>query len=251
MSKLIDKLNKVTQFSSQLMGFRAGQPPISAPKMVLIASINQANFGGMDGADAGLLTASGSGLGAEYLTEAVRAVPDIPWGGRLRDATQEGITTMVKAGSDYIVFPVTDAILLALQEETVGRILEIDMSVSEGLFRTVDKLPVDALLIGGEPQEIQLTWHRLMHLQRGAGLLDKPLLTSVPLNVTAAELRAIREAGVNGIIVEVGQQAGSLAELRRAVDSLPPPSKNKGRKPAALLPHIAQGVDRTAEEEEE
>ena len=93
----------------------------------------------------------------------------------------------------------------------MGKILEVETALSEGLLAAVNKLPVDAVLIGGEPESF-LTWNHLMHFQRCANLLTKPMLASIPSNVTASELQALWGAGVDGVVVEVGvgQPAGKL-----------------------------------------
>ncbi|GAI94152.1 unnamed protein product [marine sediment metagenome] len=59
MSKLIEKLNRVSQAKPQLMGFKAAQAVSPKPKMLLVASLVQADVSGVAdyvaGADAGLL----------------------------------------------------------------------------------------------------------------------------------------------------------------------------------------------------
>jgi hypothetical protein len=254
MSKLIDKLNQISQASPQLMGFKTASAPQSQPKMLLIASLAQGNFDDAAGADAGLLPISESSSGAKAIKEALQAVSSIPWGGRLKDTGQEEIAQMAEAGCDFVVFPAATTVLPALQGNAVGKILEVEVSLSEGLLRAVDKLPVDAVLIGGEQQEgYFLTWHRLLHFQHCANLLTKPLLAFIPSNVTAIELQAIWETGVDGVVVGVGagQPADRLTELHQAIDSLTLPSKRKRGKPAALLPHVARRTDRVTEEPEE
>ena len=74
---------------------------------------------------------------------------------------------------------------------------------------------------GGEAGE-PIAWHHLMLFQRLANLLSKPLLVPVPLNITAGELKALWEAGVDGVVVEAGAEppAGGLKELRQAIGKL-------------------------------
>ena len=59
MSRFIDKLNRVSESTPQPMGFRADQPASEKPRILLIASLTQANIDGLadrvTGADAGLL----------------------------------------------------------------------------------------------------------------------------------------------------------------------------------------------------
>jgi len=258
MSQFIDRLNLVSEVVPQPLGFKAAQPVSPKPKILLVASLAQANIDGLAdyvaGADAGLLHISNLTSGAKTLEKVCRVVPDIPWGGWLTGIGGEGIKQMAKVGCDFVIFPAASTSLAILQGDEVGKILQVEVSLSEGLLRTVDELPVDAVLIAGEQEgEYFLTWHHLMIFQRFADLLTKPLLACVPSAVTANELRALWEAGVSGVVVEVGvgQPAGTLNKLRQAIDKLTfPPSRKRGRA-GALLPYIGEETATATEEEEE
>ena len=239
------------------MGFRA-KPASEKPKILLIASLAQASIDRLAdrvaGADAGLVHISKSSSGAKTMQKISQAVPDIPWGGRLGDSGQVKIEPMVEAGCDFVVFLAANTSLAILQNDEVGKILEVEASLNEGLLRAVEGLPVDAVLIAREQEEMySLTWHHLMLFRHFADLLTKPLLVPIPSRVTANELQALWEAGVNGVVMEVGvgQPAGGLAALRQAIDkSTFTPHRRRGR-PGALLPHIGGEMDIIAEEEEE
>jgi hypothetical protein len=156
----------------------------------------------------------------------------------------------MKAGCDFVVFPAAKTSLAILQNEAVGRILEIEASLSDGLLRAIDALPVDAVLIADELREDYfLTWHHLVLFQHFANLLTKPLLVSIPSNVTANELQALWEAGVDGVIVEV--ETGRVSKLRQAIDKLTFPSQRKRGKAEALLPRIGGEPSTVTMEEEE
>ena len=260
MSKLIDKLNQASQAVPQPMGFRQLQPVSSKPKILLVAILAQADVEEladcMAGADAGLLPISELSSGAKTLQKISQVVPDIPWGGWLRGSGQGEIKQMVKVGCDFVVFPAANTSLAIFQGDEVGKILEVESSLSEGLLRTVNELPVDAVLIASEQAEgYFLTWHHLMLFQRFADLLTKPLLVSIPLVVTASELQALWGAGVNGVVVElrVGQPQDRLKELRQVIDELTFPAPRRREKIEPRLPRTitATSIATTEEEEEE
>jgi len=238
------------------MGFRTAQAASSKPKLLLVASLANANIEGlakyMSGADAGLLHISKLSTGLKALKKISQIVPDIPWGGWLREIGKERIKRRVKVDCDFLIFPVNTNLAIP-QDDKVGRILEVDVSLSEGLLRAVEGLPVDAVLIGSEQEEDNfLAWHHLLLFQHFADLLTKPLLISAPSNVTADELEALWRAGVDGLIVEVGveQPAERLTELRQAIDKLIFPSRKREKK-EALLPHISGEPGTVVEEEED
>ena len=262
MSRLIDKLNQVSKAAPQPMGFRAAYPVSPKPQMLLIASFTQIENADMmanhaASADAILLPISKLSSGAKALQERVQSLPDIPWGGFLQEVGEKGIGAMAKAGCDFVVFPAASAVFAIDQDDKMGKILQVAPSLSESSLKAVNNLPMDAVLTTAEhAREHSLTWHDLMLFQHFANLLTPPLLVSMPSNVTASELKALWEAGVDGVVIEVStaQTAKRLEELRQAIgepDFLPPRKRGKA---AALLPSIGretESVTDTEEEEEE
>ena len=190
--------------------------------------------------------------GAQALKKMRRVAADIPWGGWLKEAGQEGIREIVKAGCDFVVFPAANTSLTIVEDDEVGKILQVEPSLGDGLLRTVNELPIDAVLVSREGEgDYSLTWHHLMIFQHFADSLTKRLLVSVPSNVTADELQALWEAGVVGVVIEVEKSEGGLNKLRQAVDKLTFSPQRKHRKSAALLPYTSRGTETATEEEEE
>ena len=153
-----------------------------------------------------------------------------------------------------MIFSAAETSLAMLQGDGVGKIVQVETSVSEGLLRVVDDLPVDAVLIDGERDEQDfLTWNDLMIFRHFTAVLTKPLLVCVPSDVTAGELQAMGEVGVSGVIVgvEVGQPTERINELRQIIDKLNFAVRRKKRKTGVLLPHISEETSVVAEEEEE
>lgn len=241
----------------QPMGFTVAHPVSTRPKMLLIASLAQANNVSrladyITVADAVLLPIAKLSPIAKTLQKIARSASDIPWGGWLGDIGGGEIRPMVEAGCDFVIFPVDTALAIP-QDDEIGKILQVEASLSEGLLKTVNELPIDAVLIADEQEEEHfLTWHRLMLFQRFADLLTKPLLVSVPLNVTANELQILWKTGVDGVVVEVGigQPMGRLEELRQVIDKLTFPPRKQERV-EALLPHVGEETSPVTEEEEE
>ena len=258
MSRFIDKLNQLSRTESQPIGFMTAQPASPKPKMQLVASLAQENVDQLAdcgaGADAVLLRISKPGPGAKTLQKISQAVPDIPWGGWLPGGGQGKIKQITRVGGDFVVFPATNTPLAILQDDEVGKILEIEVSLGEGFVRAANELPIDAVLIAGEQKEDYfLTWQHLILFRRFADLLTKSLLVSVPSNVTAGELQALWEAGVAGVVIEVTsrQPKDGVKELRRVIDKLVLPSPYKREKAEPLVPRISTETGKATTEEEE
>lgn len=258
MSRFIDRLNRLSRGETQPIGFRAREPASPKPKIQLVASLAQESAenlaGHVVGVDAGLLKIFKPSTAVEALQKLSQALPDIPWGGWLQSSGQGGIKQLTEAGCDFIVFPATDTPLALIENKEAGRILEVEASIGEGLLRAVNALPVDAVLVTSEQKgEYPLTWQHLMLFQRFADLLNKPLLTSIPAKVTGGELQALWEAGVSGVVIEIGpeQPEDSLKKLRQVIDKLEFSLPRRREKAEALLPRIRGEPGITIPEEEE
>ncbi len=258
MSRFIDRLKKLSQGELQPIGFKVRQLVSPRPKIQLVASLAQESVERLvdyvAGADAGLLRISRPSSGVKALRKISQDLSDIPWGGWLQGSGLGEIKPMTRAGCDFIVFPATNTPLAILQNDEVGKILEVEASLGEGLLRAVNELPIDAVLIAdAEREDDFLTWQHLMLFRRFADLLTKPLLVSIPSEVTADELQALWEAGVDSVVVEVtvGQPQDRLKKLRRVIDKLAFPSPRRREKMEPLLPRISTETGIATEEEEE
>ncbi len=258
MSKCIDELNRLSRAAPQSIGFRPKEATsFKPPRLHLVASLAEENAEKLadylTGADAGLLRISKPSSGTKALQKIAKTVPDIPWGGWL--GGRGAIKQLTRVECDFIVFPATSTSLEMPEKEEVGMILEVEASLSEGLLRAANELPIDAVLVAAEKsRSYSVTWQHLMLFRRFADLVTKPLLASIPTKVTAGVLQSLWEAGVNGVVVEVTaeQPQGELKKLRRIIDKLESPSPRRRERTSALLPHISQEPSTvTAEEEEE
>jgi len=260
MSRFIDKLKRLSRTEAQTIGFRRSPDISPKPRIQLVASLAQESADNLvdyvTGADAGMIRITKISSGTRALQKITQAVSDIPWGGWLQAEKQVEIKQIVKSGGDFIVFPAVTTPLAILQNDEIGRILEIEASTSEGLLRAANELPLDAVLIATEKSEDDvITWQHLMLFQRFADLLTKPLLVSIPSNVTEGELQALWEAGIKGVIIEVSAELPQdrFQELRQIIDRLTFPTPRRGEKVEPLLPRVTQepGTADAEEEEEE
>lgn len=217
MSKLIEKLNKLTKNESASMGFRREKSASPGKKMQLIAVLSGEKEGSVSGADAVLYETAGNGMTAKSVPE------DISWGGYLREGGEKEVTRLKDEGCDFIVFSAADAPLALAEEKDIGKILEIDTSLSDGVLRTIPEMPVDAVLVSVTQAKNQpMTYQDLMLIQRFGGIPGKPLITRIPVKVSGAELLALWEAGVYAVAVE-----GNTDKLRKEIEKTDFKSKGK------------------------
>lgn len=259
MSRLIEEFKKASKTETPAMGFRTARSAAPVPKILLIASLEakaiKSQADRLGGAHAALIRFGGAGLTAKSTQTIVSSLPDIPWGFYLGDDDGKKAATLIKAGADFVVFPAVSPVSTAPGDDKTGRVLQVESSMDDGLLRAVNDMPVDAVLVAdtyenGSP----LVWHQLMIYQHLANFISKPLIVPVPVVVAEVELRALWEAGADGVLVETADAgADGLKTLRQAIDNLPPRSARKRGKAEALLPRLPgeTGAEPPDEEEDE
>ncbi|MFH1032774.1 MAG: hypothetical protein V1767_09460 [Chloroflexota bacterium] len=250
MSRFIDKLNRMAKGIPQTLGFKRAAADSTKPKVqIIVVPSKDATNLVVDGADALLLRISSSSSIKKLLDKV--SGENVIWGGWLEGGTQINTEELVKAGCDFLVFS-ADTPVTAIQNEEIGKILEVEASLSEGMLRAVSGLPVDAVLIDTEAKEGHpFTWQNLITLQRHSDFVGKPLLTPVAQDVTGDELKALWKAGIDGIIVETDRESGRIKELRQLIDSLDFPWPRRRQKTEAILPRTAGLTAPPAHDEEE
>jgi hypothetical protein len=135
------------------------------------------------------------------------------------DAAQAG-----EQGFDFVVFSGDDAPASVLLEEEAGLVMHVQEDLADSLLQALQWLPLDALLVRWEGT---LTVRRQLELQRLSGFSRKPLFLFVESEPAAAELEALREAGVIAIVVDLTAGGGEarLKALRTTIDGLRPRPK--------------------------
>jgi len=112
---------------------------------------------------------------------------------------REEVEKSIKSGVDFVILPANGEVLPS--DKKLGKILQIESAISDVLLRTVNELPVDAVLISEDKENGRgLTWIRLMLIHRFSSLLNKPLLIEVLPDICETDLQQIWEAGISGLL---------------------------------------------------
>lgn len=238
MSVFIDKLNKLTRVESTPIGFRREKTDSAARKIQLVSLVSKSEEE-YSGADAVLINIRDKGTGSESVSE---LQDGISWGAWLKDTRQKELKQLKDSGCDFIVFPAESTPLDIIEEQDLGKVLEIDTSISDPMLRSIVELPVDAILVSvGQSKSNSLTWYDLMILQRFGGFPKKPLLARVPIKISSAELEALWEAGVMAVVSD-----GNIDKIRKAIDKA---DFTKARKHEKNEPVLRQVSDNDIEDD--
>ena len=252
MSKLIEKLKKLSQAAPAPIGFRTAKTEAAGGKMLILGRLTVDSAATTTkintGADAILFDASKTETTAKDIQKMAKVVGNVPWGVYLEEGGGD-IAAQVEAGCDFVVFSPTSKITDLPQDEKTGKILQIESSMDDGLLRAVNDLPTDAVLVTDTLDKAEtLTMHRLMIYRHLANFIAKPLIVPVPVNMSETELKALHEADIDGVMAE----GDDLKELRKTIGKLPARSAKKRDKARVLLPRIGgEKAPAPPDEEEE
>ena len=238
MSKLSDAMRRALRREARPIGFAASATrPI--PTMLLLARVQGAAEAGeaaAQGADAVITTSAG---------HLPRGTDAAIWGTEALVEGRAGARALREAGADFLVFAddATDASVLL--EEDLGFIMRISLDAEDTFLRTVESLPLDALLVPG--LEGALTVRRTLDLRRLTAFARKPLILPVTPAIDGTALEALRDCGVIGAVVE---GAAGAAALRPKIDALAPRRRPKDGRSVSVLPGGAVAVTHVDEPDE-
>ncbi|UCC60832.1 MAG: hypothetical protein JSV02_03150 [Dehalococcoidia bacterium] len=244
MSKLIEKLERISAGGGQPLGFGAAVNRAKILQMVVVAGIPEGNtkqvsLAAEAGADAVLLAIEQPKNKDEVLAQLSGMKIDIPWGVAVDTVTREEMQQLAEAGCDYVIFSPTKSPAAVLGVEKIGKVLRIDASLSDNMARAINRLDVDAVLLSpvGE-DEPRLTVQQLMVYEYLAGYAGKYLVAAVPPGFAVDDIESLWGLGVRGVIVDlaVKEPEQRLSQVMEAIQKLPTAKKRPKERISATLP---------------
>jgi len=252
MSKFTEKLKQLRRAEPQPMGFAVNKIAAENPKLQMVIRFNAGSVenvsGFLDSADAAIIEIRKAG-DIDRMNEVCGIRDGLPGGGWIGEAEEEVIQKVMDSSCDFLVFSPL-APLSVTKNDKVGRILELDASLNEGLLRTANDLPVDAILVDGPGEENVLNINRLMIIQRLLYLVGKPVLVAVPVGISDSSLQSLWDMGITGVVVDAagGESGEKLSSLRAEIDKLAPPAYRKKARVSPVLPGIQPQAPKPSEE---
>ena len=138
MSKLLEKLERISEGRAQPLGFGAAVAKGKSLPMVIVASVPVGNarlaaVAAKAGADALLMTIEHQEKMDEALAKLSSAKTDIPWGVSLSAVTKEEVEQLIGMDCDFVIFAPDKTPAAVLGAEKIGKVLQIDPSLSGSL----------------------------------------------------------------------------------------------------------------------
>ena len=217
MGKLIDTLNRTGQDSGPKLGFGARDADNTSSFTIVtqLAKLDNASAGAavQNGAAAIGGPASARKKGTGVAAKALGLDARVACG-----------SAGLASGADFSIVNPTQPLGDSLSNQDTDLVLSIPADAPDETIRALEALPIDAIVLEAPtpPESIE----DLVPYYRVARSTSKPILARAPLAATDAHLVALRDAGVSGLLVEVGgDQYDALRSLNARVQGLPAPKR--------------------------
>lgn len=248
MSRFLDKLERIWAGKAQPIGFGPQTAKAKSPAMAIVTRLSpgepdMAALSGEEGADALLVSIDDLERGAETLSRVSQVAGDIPLGVSVKAVTKDDVEQLIELGCDFLLFNANEVPAAILSETRIGKVMEVDPSLSDSLARTIARLPIDAVFFSAEQQPLSV--RQLMDYARLASLVGKPFLVALPAALRREDIEGLWQAGVRGLVLTL--ERARLSQVREMIQALPPTRKRAEKGMDVLLP----AVEWPSEEEQE
>ena len=241
MSRFIDRLEKIAQGGPGGLGFGAARAE-KTPALALVGHISKDHAAGLAtvaelGLDAALLAGIG---GPADLKKLEKSLPSLPWGVHQASLNEEDSLAYREQGCDLLAFSLEDTSAAAVASDDAARILYTDAGLEDRELRGIASLPLDVFVLRVPGLADDWKLEDLASVAMVSRRVDKFILVEVSKAPTAKDLEALRNAGVDGLVVDmesVGAEA--LAGLKTAALELP---KQKPSRRGGVTPIVPSSV---------
>jgi len=245
-------MERITVAAPGGMGFGAARTE-KTPAIALVGLVSGGYAKGLKTvSDLGLDAALLSGIDdAGGLKRIEKSLPSLPWGVKTSSLTESSAQEFRDSGCDILAFSLENTDASALVADDAARILYVDPDIEERELRTISALPVDVLIL--PMTGVSGPW-RLAQIASVAAIsrrVDKYILVEVSGTPSDKDLEALRNAGVDGLVLDVAAVgADALEKLKSAAMALPK-QRSSGRGRSAIVPSSVFPSSSAPEPEEE
>lgn len=245
MSKFIDRLDEIIEGAPARMGFGPARSE-KTPGLALIVQVSSSH-------KEGAATATGvspdgiiiAGLkGPAQIGEFKDSLSDAIWGVRTGSLSSEDAKAYLESGCGLLAFQLKGTSIGAVASEDSAKVLCIDPAVSVEELRDISALPVDAVLFPLAGASSFWTLDDLAKVARIRGRLGQYLLAEITEPPSADDLKVLRTAGINGLVLDVSAGKEALNSLKKSLMDMPKPGPERPGRSNAILPGAAYSAQR-------
>ena len=137
-----------------------------------------------------------------------------------------------------------------MASEDSAKVLVIDPAADVEELRDINSLPVDAVLFPLAGASSSWTLDDLAKVARIRGSLGKYLLAEITEPPGADDLKVLRTAGINGLVLDVSAGKEALETLKKSLMDMPKAGSDKSGRSTAILPGLGYAPQSAAPEQE-
>ncbi|MFQ6031161.1 MAG: hypothetical protein ACE5Q6_27165 [Dehalococcoidia bacterium] len=253
MSKFLDLMDRIKEGAPTPLGFGAARAE-KLPGMVLVGLVAKDHAKGVGlVSELSLNAAFLSGVDKpDNLKKLGDSLDSIPWGAYVSSLSEEQAEACQENGCDLVTFALEGTPASAVASDELARFLVLDPGVEEAELRALASLPIDGFLLPMTGISGAWTLQDLATIGSISRRVDKYILIEVSQPPGKKELEALRDIGVQGLVLDVGAvSSDQLSELKTALLEMPRPEPRRRGRTTAILPSSVFSVGREPAHEEE
>ncbi len=237
MSELIKKLRIAARLDPPPMGFTKVNKAASKPKPILVARISgefKALASLLKGADAVFVDVQQEEVAARIVGQLSKLKGNFSHGCRL--------DTLACKLKDFSVFSL-DSDMSEVKKAEKGRVLAIVPEIEDKYLRSLDDLPIDAVMVTGKNNDkCRLTLQNYMLCHRLAMAVSRPLIIHISPDITAQDVEEMWDYGIDGVVVDIdANNPDVIQKFRKIIDSLEFTTRRKKISLTPIIPLSAAG----------
>ena len=168
---------------------------------------------------------------------AASALKDAVWGSENPQFDAEGIQELKQQGCDFLVFDAAATSASAINDDDLASFLRVSGELDRMTAAAVNVLGVTGLSLVDALKDEALTVQQMIDLAKLQAQVDGPLLVRGTRVYTTSEITALRNAGVNALIVAL-DDAETIEQTKANMKSVEPKrSRSRSSSWTALAPH--------------
>ncbi len=172
------------------------------------------------------------------------ALSGLPWGVRATALSSQDAQAYRDSGCDLMAFQLHGTALGAVNSEDSARVLCVDPDTPAEDLRDINALPVDAVLVPLEGASDEWTLEDLSRVAKVSGRMGKYVLAEISQAPDVEALKALRGAGVIGLVLDISAGKQAIKNLRSALMDMPRPGSDRKGRSNAILPGAVYAASR-------
>ena len=229
MSRLIELIRKLGQQSQQPLGFGALASKVEAtPSVALIGAASASsvsdNLNAINGdiVDAVILNSDDVDP-----AKGLDCGDDLIWGVGPGSLNDEDVQTLVRSGCDFFVIDPSNAPAAIVSETDIATIVTLAEPADRETSLALRELGVNGSLSRPPEGLKEIAFRDLVAIRRIGSSVGGAVLVEAPAEVSAVSLAALRDAGVDAVVVPLSEPE-RVSDMAEKIRGLPPRKKSSG-----------------------